>query len=186
MISYSVVQYSYIGREIWRTSGAVGIVEKERIVHAIEYAAWQCPVDYLVMLFSGVHVIYVLRIVWTAHAGLHAGELVPLFYDIPDIAALIDAGKFTIGYVRPVHDDSRNSPHSFRIVIIPTERWNAVIAVIPTVEKTLILSVLCKLNPKIIHICKYISVLFLQFDAISGPDVSNKKSPITLLRSGGS
>ena len=112
MTSYPVMDHAYIGREICRTSAAVRIIEKQRIVHTVEYPSGQRPVDDLVMLLFGIHVVYVLRIVSASYSSLHACELIFLFYDVPHITAVADSCKLPVCYIRAVHNDCCHCPHA--------------------------------------------------------------------------
>ena len=122
MIPYSVMDHTYIGREICCTVTTVRIVEKQRIVNTVKYAAGQRPVNDLVLLLVRFHVIYILRIVSASYSCFHTCELIILFYDVSDISTATDSGKFSVRYICAVHDDCCYSPHSFASNIIPPNR----------------------------------------------------------------
>lgn len=78
MVADPVVDHAYIGREVGRAGGAVGVVEEQGAVHADQAASGQRPVHDIVMLLSRRHVIYVLAVVFAANGFPHADELLGL------------------------------------------------------------------------------------------------------------
>ena len=112
MIADSVVYDPYVGRKIRRAGATVRIKEKEGMVNPRQPPAGHGPIYNVIMDVSWSHIVDVLGIVAASHRFPHTNKLARLFNNLPDIAALVDAGKLAIVNGRPVHNDGRDCPHA--------------------------------------------------------------------------
>jgi hypothetical protein len=87
MVADPIMNYAYVGRKIRRALRTVRIKIKQGIPDRRESAPADRPVNDRILLFGGVHIRYVLRIINASQGGSHASKLTFLFYNSPDIAS---------------------------------------------------------------------------------------------------
>jgi len=82
--------YTDVGGEIGRTLGIVRIEIKERVTDGCKSPSSDGPVNDGVLLIRRIHIVHILRIIYSADRFAHADKLARLRQDVPDIAALVD------------------------------------------------------------------------------------------------
>lgn len=81
MIPNPVMYDADPGRKIGGAGLAVGVEEKEGIIHSEQSSSGQCPVHDFIMLLCGRHIVDVLRVVTAADGFPHADELLGVNID---------------------------------------------------------------------------------------------------------
>lgn len=80
MVPNAVMYNTDSGRKVCRASVAIGVKEKQRLIHSLEPSTVESPVDYVVVFLGGCHVVDILGVVLSAYSFSHAYEL-PCVYD---------------------------------------------------------------------------------------------------------
>lgn len=121
MIPDSIMNNADISREIRRALRTVRIKIKNGVADRAEPSSAQRPVNDSVMLIGGVHIDYILGIIYSPNRGAHAHKLTFLRQNISDISALTYSGKFPVRNICSIHNNGRHCSHSVESSIIPTD-----------------------------------------------------------------